>query len=390
MLLWKSHYREKMSKNSVFTFLLYCMLCCGFWSSTAVDLTKVDLSYRYDPDAPVQLISRVAQLGSVITVYLDITTDSSFVWAREFYLQSGYDSDSDILLSPTIQENEVSKMKWNGTISFPAPTREDLLVIRIASDFEFYFDIPLRNARLPFPAFIPLSKGKPVLTNYLPSASLHWTTDQTMLVSSYNDISGPAEAPMEEMKALAPILAEDTLFVMLDSMFLEDYDFYFFRQDSASDNGLTLLKTPPYYPSYRLIGELIGPMKYITTDAEYRALTQSNKPKRTFDEFWINTYGTKFRARNAIRKYFEAVENANKYFTVYKPGWKTDQGMIYSVFGTPIEMYRTDNSERWVYEDIEFEFIKVSTLFGPVYALRKDRKYEKGWYDEVGRIRKGE
>lgn len=390
MLLWKSHYSEKMPKKFIFTSLLIFILCFGFLTVKAVDLTKVDLSHQYDPNAPVKLVSRVVQMGNEITVYLDVNMDSSSTWAREFFLQSGYDSPEDVLLNPAVNQIQSDPTIWRASITFPAPAREDLLVIRLASEFEFYFDIPLRNSRLPFAAFIPLSKGKPVLTNYLPSSSLHWTTDQTMLVSSYNDISGPAEAPMEEMKALAPILAEDTLFVMQDSTFLEDYDFYFFRQDSASDNGLTLLKTPPYYPSFRLIGELIGPMRYLTTDAEYRALTQSSKPKRTFDEFWINTYGTKFRARNAIRKYFEAVENANRFFTVYKPGWKTDQGMVYIVFGTPIEMYRTDNSERWVYEDIEFEFIKVSTLFGSVYALRKDRKYEKDWYDEVGRIRKGE
>jgi GWxTD domain-containing protein len=390
MLLWKSLYREKMPKKIIFSFSLILLCCFGFLSLQAIDLTQVDLSHQYDPDAPVHVIRRVVQQGGSITVYLDVTMDSSKVWVREFFLQQGYNAQSESKINPTVVEHEVTKTRWKGSITFPAPFREDLLVLRLASEFEFYFDIPIRNSRLPFPAFTPMSKGKLVLTNYLNSSSLHWTTDQSMLVSSYNDISGPAEAPMEEMKALAPVLAEDTLFVMQDSSFLKDYQFYFFRQDSATDNGLVLLKTPPYYPTFRTIGELIGPMKYLTTDAEFRALTQSNKPKRTFDEFWINTYGTKFRARNSIRKYFESVENANRYFTLYKPGWKTDQGMIFIVFGTPLEMYRTDNSEKWVYEGIEFEFIKVSTLFGSVYALRKDRKYEKDWYNEVGSIRKGE
>jgi GWxTD domain-containing protein len=379
-----------MSKKIIFKFSFILLSVLGFFSTQAIDLTKIDLSHQYDPDAPVKVSRRVVQTGNSITVYLDITMDSSSVWVREFFLQQGYDAQSDVGINPTVNQAESTPTRWIGTITFQVPYKEDLLVLRLASDFEFYFDIPIRNSRLPFPAFVPMSKGVPVLNNYLNSSSLHWTTDQTMLVSDYVDKAGPAEAPMEEMKALAPILAEDTLFVMKDSTFLMDYHFYFFRQDSATDSGLTLLKTPPYYPSFRLIGELIGPMKYITTDAEYRALTQSNKPKRTFDEFWINTYGTKFRARNAIRKYFTSVENANKYFTLYKPGWKTDQGMIFIVFGTPLEMYRTDNSEKWIYEGVEFEFIKVSTLFGPVYALRKDRKYEKDWYNEVGSIRKGE
>ena len=64
--------------------------------------------------------------------------------------------------------------------------------------------------------------------------------------------------------------------------------------------------------------------------------------------------------------------------------------MIFIIFGTPIEMYRTDRGETWIYENEEFEFIKVSTLFGDIYALRKDKKHEKEWYRQVGDIRRGE
>ncbi len=379
-----------MCRNLLLKCILLILAMGGLLSVRAIDLTNVDLSHQYDPDAPARLVHRVTQSGGIITVYLDVTTDSTSVWVREFFLQRGYDASEEVLLNPSVETVESTNVRWRGTISFPAPNHEDLLVVRLASDFEFYFDVPLRNGRLPFPGLVPLSKGEPVLTSYLVSTSLHWNTDRQIQVSSYVDKAGPAEAPMEEMKQLAPILSEDTLFVMVDSTFLQEYNFYYFREDSASDKGLTLFKAPPYYPTFRMIHELIGPMRYLTTDAEYRALTQSNKPKRTFDEFWINTYGTKFRARNAIRKYFKSVEYANQYFTLFKAGWKTDQGMVFIVYGTPMQMFRTDNTETWIYDDVSFEFIKVSTLFGPYYALRKDRKYEKEWYNQVGRLRKGE
>jgi len=379
-----------MSKNSLLRVLFVGISLWGFQPTFAIDLTKIDLSHQYDPEAPVQVLHRVTQSGGTITVYLQIQTDSASVWVREFFVQRGYDSPTDLLLDPTFTPTEVTATVWRGSISFPAPYDEDLLVLRLASDFEFYFDIPLRNGRMAFPGIVPLSKGQPVLTSFLNSTSLHWSTNSNVLVSSYVDKAGPAEGPMEEMKQLAPILAEDTLFVMVDSTFLQDNSFYYFREDSASDRGLTLFKAPPYYPTFRVIGELIGPMRYLTTDAEYRALTQSTRPIITFDEFWINTYGTKFRARNAIRKYFRSVEHANRYFTLFKPGWKTDRGMVYIIYGTPMEMYRTDNLERWVYENVTYEFIKISTLFGPHYALRKDPKYEKEWYNQVGRLRKGD
>ena len=71
-------------------------------------------------------------------------------------------------------------------------------------------------------------------------------------------------------------------------------------------------------------------------------------------------------------------------------GQSSDQGMILIIYGTPLEMYRTNIGETWIYEEQEFEFLKVSTLFGPIFALRKDKKYEKDWYKQVGRLRKGE
>jgi len=379
-----------MSRKSFLRFLCVGVSILSVVMARAIDLTKIDMSHLYDPDAPVQVLHRVVQTGGTITVYMEIRSDSATVWVREFFIQKGYSASSDLLLNPTYTPTEVTATLWKGTISFPAPYEEDLLVLRLASDFEFYFDIPLRNGRMISPGMVPLSKGQPVLTSYLNSTSLHWNTDRKMLVSSYIDKAGPAEGPMEEMKQLAPILSEDTLFVMEDSTFLKDYSFYYFRDDSASDRGLTLFKAPPYFPNLRVIGELIGPMRYLTTDAEYRALTQSTRPVITFDEFWINTYGTKFRARNSIRKYFTSVEYANRYFTLFKPGWKTDQGMIYIIYGTPMEMYRTDNLELWVYENVTYEFIRISTLFGPYYALRKDPKYEKEWYNQVGRLRKGD
>lgn len=361
----------------------------GFFAS-AIDLTNEDLSHQYDPDAPVQMTFRVSQKGNVLTVHFTAKADSLDLYQVAFYAQGGYESSEHRELSPTISTIEKTNQDWIGSFTVSPNDNEGLLVVEFTSDFPFYFDIPLRNGLLPFPSFYPFVGENPVTTSYLPTLDFTWSELQKIQVFEYPNRFGPAEAPMEEMKALAPIMNEDTVFFMEDSVRLKDYKLYYFKDDTLADVGVTLFKVPPYYPSMRKIGELVAPMKYITTEAEYRALLRSNRKKRTFDEFWINTYGTKFRARNAIRKYFQGVENANRYFSVIKEGWKTDRGMIFIIYGTPIEMYRNERGEKWVYEDEEFEFIKVSTLFGDIYALRKDKRYEKDWYRQVGDIRRGE
>ncbi len=369
-------------------FSLLIMLLAG--PAFGLNLTRVDMSHQYDPDAPVKLQYRVTQDGRTVTVYLLITTDSSTVWTKEYFIQRGYASEDHRVFFPQINEVESTDSMWRGSISFQPTTNEELLVINFASDFNFYFDVPLTNGRSAFPSFFPMGKEQPLLTSYLTTADLSWSTEATMEVTSYSDRFGPADAPMEEMKQLAPRLFVDSTYLVDETFELVDYKFYYFRNDTLVDQGLALMKSPPYYPAYRLIGELIPPMKYLTTEAEYRTLTTSTRPKRTFDEFWINTYGTKFRARNAIRKYYKSVEYANHYFTTYKQGWKTDRGIIFIMYGTPYEMYRNDTGETWLYDNIEFEFIKVSTLFGDTFVLRKDRNYEKEWYKQVGRLRKGE
>ena len=63
--------------------------------------------------------------------------------------------------------------------------------------------------------------------------------------------------------------------------------------------------------------------------------------------------------------------------------------MVLIIYGTPIEMYRDGFRETWIYEDIEFDFIKISTLFGSIYALKKDKKYEDHWFKTIGNLRLG-
>jgi len=378
--------KQLVKRNLGFIILLLGMI----HASQALDLTEIDLSYQYDPNAPVKVSHRATQKGDLITIFLRIEADSIDLWQRGFLLQNGYDDQDHQTISPKISPIEITSKTWIGKISFTEVNRTNLLILRLSADFNFYFDMPLKEG-WQSPSYLkPFTSGLPILEDYTNSGNLEWGSRPPKYVSRYTENLKPAEPPMEEMKALAPVVLEDTAYLMPDTAFVEDYRFYFFHEDSANDVGISLLKVPAYFPKFRRIGELIGPMKYITTEAEYRSLRETNKPKRTFDEFWINTYGTKFRARNAIRNFYQSVELANTLFTHFKQGWKTDQGMIYIVYGAPLEVYRKDNGELWVYEDVEFDFVKVSTLFAPVFALRKDRKYEKNWYKQVGRLRKGE
>ena len=96
-------------------------------------------------------------------------------------------------------------------------------------------------------------------------------------------------------------------------------------------------------------------------------------------------------AKSAIRTYYRKVAQANEIFTDYKPGWKTDRGILYVVYGTPKEVFRSNATETWVYDDeLSFEFRILSNLFTPeLYVLKRDQRYRESWISRVRVLRGG-
>lgn len=85
------------------------------------------------------------------------------------------------------------------------------------------------------------------------------------------------------------------------------------------------------------------------------------------------------------------MELANKYFTSYKEGWKTDQGMAFIVFGLPDEIRKTSQNEIWYYKDsrTKFVFIKKGSIYAPhYYTLMRDGRFTQLWYNAIDLWRK--
>ena len=131
-------------------------------------------------------------------------------------------------------------------------------------------------------------------------------------------------------------------------------------------------------------------MHYILNEPERKSFANSRNPRESFDSFWINTFKSKFRARNAIRNYYNWIEQANKRFTDFKQGWKTDRGMIYIVYGVPDEVYRSDGEEEWFYDEgPSFEYTILATFFSPkTYALRRNLSHQKSWFEFIAAMRR--
>ena len=124
---------------------------------------------------------------------------------------------------------------------------------------------------------------------------------------------------------------------------------YHFQLDSSRREGLTVFNFGSTYPKVQEVNQLIEPLAYLASTPEYEALKKSTNQKLAVDNFWIEKAGNVERARELIKVYYNRVFFANFFFTSYKPGWKTDRGMIFIIYGPPQSVKVTPTQEKWIY-----------------------------------------
>jgi GWxTD domain-containing protein len=171
---------------------------------------------------------------------------------------------------------------------------------------------------------------------------------------------------------------------------LDKPGFYHFRKDTVSREGLTLYHFPEGFPEVTTAEQLRDPLRYITTRKEYDTLLMADNVKAAVDNFWLKTSRSPERAKILIQRYYSNVEEANKYFTSYLEGWKTDRGLIYIIFGRPDYVYRANDSEEWIYGEPEnrsslrYTFARVNNHFTDNdYMLLRSPTLKESWFITV-------
>ena len=369
-----------------------------FVSLTAVcqPLRDINYEYIYNPDVSVSMqIEPVKGEGS-FTILYDLHVQDTANFTNNYVIQweeRGLLSDKEgrsVVLEDAEAERTSTGVRGSGRI------RADDLKYLMAK----VIYTPGRRAWI---FYTPLESNHPV-SNYLimdnaPVVQSFIHTDDTVRpafdssswIVSYYDQPFPAAAPaFSEAQARVPAVMK------VDSIFRIRPDqkttfpmkgLYLLQRDTTAIAGLAF-RAEEDYPQYAKLTNLPGPLVYITTRQEYDRLESANGNKKAFDRVILSIAADTDRARTLMRSYFRRVELANRYFTSYKEGWKTDRGMIYIVFGRPDQVYRFEDREVWNYDNdrfkLRFNFSKSSSLFDPDnYVLIRDKKYEDTWYEVI-------
>lgn len=165
---------------------------------------------------------------------------------------------------------------------------------------------------------------------------------------------------------------------------------YFFSSDPTREKGFTVICTDSGFPDINSHEAMVNPIRYISTQKEFKKIAEAENQVAAIEDFWLKIGGAEDHTRNLIRKYYSRVMNANRLFTSYTEGWQTDRGMIYIVFGPPNIVYRSDDTESWIYGEennffsITFTFNKVKNIFcNNDFILQRAPVYKDNWFRAV-------
>ncbi len=142
------------------------------------------------------------------------------------------------------------------------------------------------------------------------------------------------------------------------------------------------------YPTLKTPEELARPLIYLMGRGDHEELMSiqdSDTLKEQIDRFWLRNIQNKSDAKTILRLYYERVEEANKRFSNFKEGWKTDRGLVFILFGSPISIQEIHDTMTWHYSynreneryNYTFEKSSFKSEFYPFdyYLLQRDTEY---------------
>ena len=135
------------------------------------------------------------------------------------------------------------------------------------------------------------------------------------------------------------------------------------------------------------IDKALKQMKYILTNKERKNFKGKNskEKKQLFNELWkLRDPTPRTEFNELMEEYYERVWFANENFDTWAPGWETDMGMIYILFGPPDDIQKSNPISStsalyqiWQYYRLNKQFVfKDQNGFGD---FRLDTPYMGTW-----------
>ena len=408
--------------------ILFAFFSMALLSGCAVTTPNVKQVNQPENKVALQKIitkSRFLDNGTSVRVYLSVDAnryvslgDVMKDFSINYSLYPDYASKQQLLSSGTITINAENLSDDDDlfTVWFDIPKPKDLFTAVAQTTIK---DLKTNNSTVndcllrfrsgkvsDYFMFFDKTGSKPLAKNY-------FSVEDTVILKSLDGRTQAFKAfryKYEFEAAISPMsttprTASKSLYV--DSSFsvtsntpmvLPNEALYYFSRDTTEVYGIGMVVTDKRFPKLTRPERLVRPLIYMSTNAETNDLYNSKEPKRTLDNYWLNiTQGNQVTAKRTIKAFYQRVEKANRLFTSYKDGWKTDKGMVFIIMGDPLRITRLKDKEIWTYtrasqySELNFTFTKRSNQFADDhYELQRYAEYQSIWFPTVEQWRNGD
>jgi GWxTD domain-containing protein len=380
--------KYKFMKKLSFLFLLFSA------SVSAQSLQSINYNYLYNAETSFSFsLKQVTLPNDSIAIHyqfllndtLQKITNYSIVWER---FESMSEKTGNTFAPKQKQSSTTTLIQGAFNVAVNSGIVAAKVVNNIQKQSWYYFTV-VSNASLTN-GYVADVENKLVANYTVPNQllTLHYPSDQAYAFY-YSENFPPATPPFAVVQSeVSPVLKHDSVFTLQKTFIPTKSGVYLIQTDTSKALGFAF-RLEDDYPKYKRLENLAEPLTYITTKAEFDRLKNAKSDKKLFDKTILNITGNTERAKLFMRNYFRRVEFANRYFTSYKEGWKTDRGMIYLVFGQPDFVYKFTDREQWEYrtllnEKITFTFVRSSSVFdADNFVLIRKRSYETIWLEAV-------
>jgi GWxTD domain-containing protein len=363
-------------------------------------ITGLNFSHLYNPQNEVDLQIKLVRAPNQLLIHYTLRSLNPGIerYSIQWEKRAAF-SSREVL--PVNEKDSVVFSNTNlrkGEITFDMPAKAWLLLAKVVNNETqkawYYFRVmePI------YPTSGWLTGNEAWLTdNYLQtgkSYTMQNATGKVTYVSFYKrDFSPPLPPFSEKASPTDQFLFYDSTFQLTQGSTFSPkrQGLYLFQQDTSAAEGFALRANDPSYPKLVKIEDLIWPLLFVTTPEEFKKLVEAKNDKPKFDKVILDITRDKDRARNFMRSYFQRVELANRYFSSFKEGWKTDRGMIYLIFGVPDEISKNQGNEVWYYRgtNSRFTFVKAGSIYdADNYVLLRDKRFMEAWYSTIDLWRK--
>lgn len=365
-------------------------------------ITGFNLAYLYDPDAEISVTSRSVRTGSIMSVLYQFevrrkeysVNDYLFTWER----RSNMTSKNSEPFRGIDSVLTLSEKKRLGVIRELTEEKVWFAVLSIQNKItkgEFYYYIPFES-NWPLTHYLVVD-GQPEFRDFIQTGKTsqlgNFNSEKPLYGYYYKRTFSAAPPPFARNTPEEKALKADSSFILRQKDFAPAKSgLYLFQEDTLSAAGFAVFAADSPYPKYNTISGLSGPLIYLTTADEQRELKNVKNEKTKFDKIILGITKDTERAKTFMRNYYQRIEQANRHFTGYKEGWKTDMGMIFTIFGPPSEISRNASTEVWFYEGTKSKFIfyRSGSVFAPYnWFLQRDNSFSQVWFSAIDLWRKG-